>query len=78
MKFVKFGFEGDCSSNTVLASRKEILRLPHVRLCAALEPEDQDGSIGECYGVSLADEADASAFAEAIRKLPGIAFAEAQ
>jgi len=78
MKFVKFGFARDAAAETVFAGRRAILRMPHVRLCAALEPEQNEVLIGECFGVSFSDEADAEKAAESIRALPGIAFAEAQ
>ena len=78
MKFVKFGFARDCPAETVFAGRRAILRMPHVRLCAALEPEENEDIAGECFGVSFSDDADADKAAEAIRALPGIAFAEAQ
>ena len=78
MKFVKFGFARDCSAETVFACRRAILKMPHVRLCAALEKDEGDESTGECFGVSLSDEADAQKTAESIRGLPGISFAEPQ
>ena len=78
MKFVKFGFERDCPAEMIFAGRRAILRMPHVRLCAALEQEECEDSAGECFGVSFSDDADAQKSAEAIRALPGIAFAEAQ
>lgn len=78
MKFVKFGFTRECPAETVFAGRRAILRMTHVRLCAALEQEEGDDAAGECFGVSLSDEADAQKAAETIRALPGIAFAEAQ
>ena len=78
MKFVTFGFEPDCPADTVLSTRKEVLRMPNVRLCAALERDAKDRGAGECFGVSLADEANAQAFAKEVGKLPGVAFAEPQ
>jgi hypothetical protein len=78
MKFVTFGFVLDCAPDTVLATRKQVLRMAHVRLCAALERDAHDRGAGECYGVSLADEANVQSVAREIKKLPGVSFAEPQ
>ena len=79
MKFVTFGFEADCPPDVRLATRKKVLRLEFVRLCAPLDSEDAadiSGPYSEVFAVSLREDARPEAIADAIRKLPGVGFAK--
>lgn len=79
MKFVTFGFEADCPPDVRLATRKKVLRIEFVRLCAPLDSDDIADLTEPCseiFAVSLREDARPEAIAEAIRKLPGVGFAK--
>ena len=76
MKFVTFGFEADCPPDVRLATRKKVLRLDFVRLCAPLDSDDLQEPNSEVFAVSLREDARPEAIADAIRKLPGVGFAK--
>ncbi len=76
MKFVTFGFEADCPPEVRFATRKKVLRLEYVRLCAPLDNDDVAEPNSEIFAVSLREDARPEAIAEAIRQLPGVGFAK--